>query len=126
MIRFTQYGDFNDPFKLNPNIDKLVEKEEIRKLIEKDFVKILEEEYEKNPLIHTFISKNNFIQLGKGREEEVKNLVVGMEPKVVQMLPGMLQKTANSLMGALSLSEIYDHELIWSHLLMNIKQQFPT
>ncbi|MEA1967759.1 MAG: hypothetical protein U9N77_06035 [Thermodesulfobacteriota bacterium] len=33
MIRFTQYGDFNDPFELNPNIDKLAEKEEIRKLL---------------------------------------------------------------------------------------------
>lgn len=115
MIRFTQYGDFNDPFELNPNIDKLAEEKEIRKLVEKDFVKIIEEEYEKNPLIQTFISKENFIQLAKGREEAVKNLVVCMEPKVVQMLPGMLQETTNSLMGALSLSEVYDHELMWSH-----------
>jgi hypothetical protein len=23
LIRVTQYGDFNDPFELNPNIDKL-------------------------------------------------------------------------------------------------------
>ncbi len=115
MIRFTQYGDFNDPFELNPNIDKLSEEDEIRKLVEKDFVKLIKEEYEKNPLIKTFISKEVFIQIAKGKEEAIKNLVVGMEPKVVQMLPGMLQKTTNSLMGALSLSEVYDHELMWSH-----------
>lgn len=115
MIRFTQYGDFNDPFELNPNIDKVAEKDEIKKIVEKNFVKIIEEEYEKNPLISAFISKKDFIQFAKGKEEAVKNLVIGIEPKIVQLLPGMLQKTSNSLIGALSLSEVYNHELMWSH-----------
>ena len=38
-----------------------------------------------------------------------------MERDVVRWLPEILQNTANSLLGALSLSEIYNHELIWSH-----------
>ena len=29
-IRFTQYGDFNDPFELNANITKLAEENEIK------------------------------------------------------------------------------------------------
>ena len=115
LIRFTQYGDFNDPFELNPNIDKLAEENEIRELAGRDFVKLVEEEYGKNPIISAFISKEAFINLALTQEESVKNVVVGIEPYVVRLLPGILQKTANSLLGALSLSEIYDHELMWSH-----------
>lgn len=48
-IRFTQYGDFNDPFELNPNIDKLATETEIRSLVSKDFVKLVEEEYSNHP-----------------------------------------------------------------------------
>lgn len=115
LIRFTQYGDFNDPFELNPHITKLAEKKEIRAIVEKDFVKIIEEEYFKNPKISAFISKEDFISLSITHEESVKNAVVGMEAYVVKLLPSMLQKTANSFIGALSLSEICDHELMWSH-----------
>lgn len=115
LIRFTQYGDFNDPFELNPHINKLAEENEIRAIVERDFVKIIEEEYSNYPIIHTFISKENFISLAITYQESVKNAVVGMESDVVKLLPGMLQITANSLIGALSLSEICDHVLMWSH-----------
>jgi len=115
LIRFTQYGDFNDPFELNPHINKIAEENEIKAIVERDFVTIIEEEYFKNPIISAFISKEDFINLAITHEESVKNAVVGMELHVVKLLPGMLQKTANSLIGALSLSEICDHELMWSH-----------
>jgi Protein of unknown function (DUF2971). len=115
IIRFTQYGDFNDPFELNPNIDKLAEENEIRKIVDRDFVKIIEEEYSKNPIISAFISKEAFIQLAKTQEEFVKNAVIGIEPHLVKLLPGMLQKTANSLLGAVSLSEVCNDKLMWSH-----------
>lgn len=115
LIRFTQYGDFNDPFELNPNIDKLAEESEIRALVSRNFVKIVEEEYDKNPIISAFISKEDFINLALTKEESVKKAVVGFEPTFVKLLPGMLQKTANALLGAVSLSEICNHELMWSH-----------
>jgi hypothetical protein len=114
-IRFTQYGDFNDPFELNPNIDKLAEEGEIREIVDRDIVRIIEEEYDKNPIISAFISKESFIKLAAGNEEHLKNAVLGMEKQFVGLLPGMQQKTANSLLGALSLSEIPNHELMWSH-----------
>lgn len=115
MIRFTQYGDFNDPFELNPNIDKLAEEDEIKNLVEKNFAKLIEEEYDKNAIISAFISKENFIHLARNKEESIKNLVVDIEPHIANLLPNMLQQTTNSLLGALSLSEICDHELMWSH-----------
>lgn len=114
-IRFTQYGDFNDPFELNPNINKITEENEIKDLVKKDFVKLIEQEYHNNAVVQTLISKEAFIHLAKMGEEFVKNAVVDIEPSIVAMLPGMLQKTANSLLGALSLSEVCDHELMWSH-----------
>lgn len=114
-IRFTQYGAFNDPFELNPNIDRLAEEDELRKVVDRNFVQLIEEEYSKNPIISAFISKEAFIRLAEGKQELVKNAVLGMEQEVVGVLPGMLQKAANSSLGALSLSEIYNHELMWSH-----------
>lgn len=114
-IRFTQYGDFNDPFELNPNIDKLAEENQIKELIDKDFVQLVEEEYYKYPIISAFISKEDFLDLALTREESVKETFIGIEPYIVKLLPSILQKTANSMLGALSLSEIYDHELMWSH-----------
>jgi len=115
LIRFTQYGDFNDPFELNPHIDKLAEENEIRALVGRNFVELIEEEYSKNPIISAFISKEDFINLALTQEESVKNSVVGLEKHFVKLLPAMLQTTANSLLGALSLSEVCDHELMWSH-----------
>lgn len=114
-IRFTQYGDFNDPFELNPNINKIAEENEIRKLVDKNLIKLIEEEYSKNPMISAFLSKESFIQLAEGKKDLLKNGVVGMERQLVSLLPGMLQRISNSLLGALSLSEICDHELMWAH-----------
>jgi hypothetical protein len=114
-IRFTQYGDFNDPFELNSNINKITEESEIRKIVDRDFVQLIEEEYSKNPTISAFISKESFIQLAQGRNEDVKNAVMGMEKHIVNLLPGMLQKTVNSLLGALSLSGISNNSLMWTH-----------
>lgn len=114
-IRFTQYGDFNDPFELNPNINKLAEEDEIRKIVDRDFGKIIEEEYSNNPIISAFISKESFIRLAQNKKELVRNTVIGNEAHFVKLLPGMLQETVDSLLGALSLSESCNHELMWSH-----------
>lgn len=114
-IRFTQYGDFNDPFELNPNINRIAEEEEIRNLIDRDFVQLIEDEYSKHPIISAYISKDSFIRLAESQREHVKNGVIGMERQFVGLLPEMLQVTTNSLLGALSLSEIRNHELMWSH-----------
>lgn len=115
MIRFTQYGDFNDPFELNSNINKIAEDDEIQKLVDRDFVKLIEEEYSKHPIISAFITKEAFIQLAEGRKKHFKDEIMGMERQLVGKLPGMLKTISNSMLGALSLSEICTHELMWSH-----------
>ena len=66
-------------------------------------------------MINAFISKDDFIKLALSQEESVKSEVIGLQPHIVKLLPGLLQKTANSLLGALSLSEVPNQELIWSH-----------
>jgi hypothetical protein len=115
MIRFTQYGDFNDPFELNSNINRIAEEDEIQKLVDRDFVKYIEEEYSKHPIISAFITKEAFIQLAEGKKEYFKNEIIGMERQLAGELPGMLKTISNSMLGALSLSEISTHELMWSH-----------
>ncbi|MBU1214470.1 MAG: DUF2971 domain-containing protein [Gammaproteobacteria bacterium] len=115
MIRFSQYGDFNDPFELNSNINKIAEEDEIRRLADKDFKKLIEEEYSNHPIVSAFISKEAFIQLAEMKKESIIGNVIGMERQLVDLLPGMLKTISNSMLGALSLSEICTHELMWPH-----------
>lgn len=114
-IRYTQLGDFNDPYELNPNIDKIAEKEEIIKLTQTNLEKLVDEEYEKHPIVHTLISKADFLKLAKSQKGLVLQSIATLEPIVSKLLHSFLQNVFNSSMGALSLSEDPKNELMWSH-----------
>lgn len=114
-IRFTQYGAFNDPFELSLNINRPATKDAMQALAKSDFVKLIEEEYDNQPHMAAFISKEEFIRLAKGKEGLVKNAIENSEPAIAKLLPGLYQKTVNSLLGALSLSELNDNTEMWSH-----------
>ena len=114
-IRYTQLGDFNDPYELNPNIDKIVEKEGIIKLTQTNLEKLVEEEYEKHPVVHTLVSKDEFLKLLKSREGLFHQSMATLEPIISRLLPASLQNVFNSSIGALSLSEDPKNELMWSH-----------
>src|SRR5687768_765350 len=47
MIRFTQPGDFNDPFEFRPTIQQIAETPEVRNFVEQNFESLLEVELEK-------------------------------------------------------------------------------
>lgn len=114
-IRYTQLGDFNDPYELNPNIDKIAEKEEIIKLTQTNLEKLVEEEYEKHPIVHTLVSKADFLKLVKSQENLVLQSMTALEPITSKLLPAFLRNIFNSSIGALSLSEDPKNELMWSH-----------
>ncbi len=114
-IRYTQLGDFNDPYELNPHIDAIVGKEEIIKLTQANLPKLVEEEYEKHPIVHTLISKAEFLELAELQENSVLKSMTILEPLILKLLPSSLQNVFNSSIGALSLSEDPKNELMWSH-----------
>lgn len=120
-IRFTQYGDLNDPFESLPKIDKLTEQNAIRVLIKTDFAKLIEDEYDKYPYLAAFVTKPEFVKLAKSREYLLKDSFNAFLPTIINLLPAMFKKTMDLSLGALSLSEINDHELMWSHYSENHK-----
>jgi len=114
-IRYTQLGDFNDPYELNPNIDRLAGKEELVKLTKENLPKLVNEEYDKNPIVHTLISKANFLELIKSREDILVQFITNFQPIISNLMPTILQNAFNLNIGALSLSEDPKNDLMWSH-----------
>lgn len=120
-IRYTQYGAFNDPFELNPNINKLTEKANIYDLTKKDFKTLIEETYEQYPVVHPLISKSDFIKLATPFEDILKPYVLDNMNYVIELLPALMKNQFDSNLGALSLSEKPDNQLMWSHYSENHK-----
>jgi hypothetical protein len=114
-IRYTQYGAFNDPFELNPTIDRLTEQTNIFDLAKKDFRTLVEETYEKHPEVHTLISKDDFIKLAIPLEDILKPYVIDNMNYMIELLPSFMKNQFDSNIGALSLSEKPDNPLMWSH-----------
>lgn len=120
-IRYTQYGAFNDPFELNPNIHKLTEKTNIYDLTKKDFKTLIEDTYEQYPVVHSLISKNDFIKLAVPLENILKPYVLENMNYVIELLSAIMKNQFNLNLGALSLSEKPDNQLMWSHYSENHK-----
>jgi len=114
-IRFTQFGAMNDPFEVSINIDKISEQTNIYELTKKDFRSLIDEGYEKYPLVQSIISKEDFINLALPLEEYLKQYVIENMNNVIELLPDVLKSKFDIGMGALSLSEKCDHPLMWSH-----------
>ncbi len=114
-IRYTQFGDFNDPYELNPNIDRIADDEEIIKLTKTDLPKLVEQEYDKYPIVHTLISRAKFLELAHSQEDFFVHSVIALQPTISKLLPVVLQDVFNLNIGALSLSEDPINDLMWSH-----------
>lgn len=114
-IRYTQYGAFNDPFELNPNINKLTEATNIYDITKKDFKTLIEDTYEQYPVVHPLISKNDFIKLALPLENFLKPYVLENMNYFIEQLSAMMKNQFDSTIGALSLSEKSDNQLMWSH-----------
>ena len=115
-IRFTQLGDFNDAFELQPNIDGLALPTEIEELVSRNFEEFVLDEYENHPEVHPFIGKEDFLSLARGKERLVTEVVNALQGDLVApFLANTLRLTANQTLGALSLSEVHNHQLMWSH-----------
>lgn len=114
-IRFTQFGAMNDPFEVSVNIDRISEQTNIYELTKKDFKSLIEEGYDKYPVVHSIISKEDFINLALPLEGYLKPYVIENMNNVIELLPDVLKSKLNIGMGALSLSEKCNHQLMWSH-----------
>jgi len=108
MIRFTQPGEFNDPFEFRPYIQSAASDKAIQDYVEANFDKIVE----------------GLLQLGLGHKLKemvqvnrpmVLEFFRRLEPKTLKNLAPSMDSVLNRNVGILCLSEVPDSILMWGH-----------
>ena len=105
-IRYTQFAEFNDPFEMKPNINKIVTDEEAKFLVGEKL-----KEYEE---VLSFLEKND----GTNRKAVFNAMISGIEdltPTFIPMIKNQMEKTFNEKIGVLCLTESKDSLLMWAH-----------
>ena len=114
-IRFTQPGDFNDPFEFRPQIANLADDSFVRKQVEDNFERILDQELAKvGSLIDpaTFESLRPLLRTQKHRLPAIVKL---LHPQLIGMISPRIDSFFNQNVGVLCLSEVRDSLLMWGH-----------
>jgi hypothetical protein len=118
-IRFTQPGDFNDPFEFRPCIQAVATDERLRAYVEENFDRIVEEntsEYASltDPALRSVL-KGIFLS----QKDGFPKLFRLMEPQLIQKASTILENLFNQNVGVLCLSEIRNSILMWGHYTNN-------
>jgi hypothetical protein len=118
-IRFTQPGDFNDPFEFRPKIREVAPDAEVRAYVEEHFEQLVEEELAKYGAITQFVSQADVRGLLAKQKGMLPALFRLLEPAAIQKVSPMLDGLLNLNVGILCLSEVRDSILMWGHYTNN-------
>jgi hypothetical protein len=115
-IRFTQPGDFNDPFEFRPRIREVASDAEVRAYVEEHFEQLVDEELAKYGALAKLLSQVDL----RGMLLKQKALLIPamfqlLEPAAIQRLSPMIDGFLNLNVGVLCLSEVRDSILMWGH-----------
>ncbi|ASG68327.1 hypothetical protein fh0823_13120 [Francisella halioticida] len=110
-IRFTQPVFLNDPFETQVHLKALASVDELQKLSNENFDKLLSEEISKHNHIFTnvirdYVTKNKF--------EEALFFFIQL-PELKQTFKNKYNESLNNGLGILSLSSKNDNLLMWAH-----------
>ena len=114
-IRFTQPGDFNDPFEFRPCIQSAAAQDHLREYVEANFDQILDRELEQYPLLSDLVPKAKMKELLSPLKSRVPELFQLLEPHFLPKVSLAIEGALNQNVGVLCLSEIRDSALMWGH-----------
>jgi len=114
-IRFTQPGDFNDPFEFRPKIREVVSDTEVQTYVENNFEKLVEEDLEKFGALVKHLPQTELRKLLIRQKAMLPQLFRLLEPTAIQKLSPLLDGILNENVGVLCLSEVRDSILMWGH-----------
>lgn len=114
-IRFTQPGDFNDPFEFRPKIREVASDVEVQKYVEEHFEQLVEEELTKYGALVQFLPLADLRGLLTKQKAILPTLFRLLEPAAIQKLSPMIDGFLNQNIGLLCLSEVRDSILMWGH-----------
>lgn len=118
-IRFTQPGDFNDPFEFRPKIREVASDAEVRAYVEEHFDQLVEEELAKYGALTQLLPQADLKGLLVKQKSMLPALFQLLEPAAIQRLSPMIDGFLNLNVGILCLSEVRDSILMWGHYTEN-------
>lgn len=114
-IRFTQPGDFNDPFEFRPIIREVASDAQVHKYVEEHFEQLVEEELAKYGALVQALPQAELRRLLIQQKGMLPALFRLLEPAAIQRLSPMLDEFFNLNVGVLCLSQVRDSILMWGH-----------
>ena len=114
-IRFTQPGDFNDPFEFRPRIREVASDAEVRAYVEEHFEQLVDEELAKYGALTQLLPQADLKGLLVKQKAMLPALFRLLEPAAIQRLSPMIDGFLNVNVGILCLSEVRDSILMWGH-----------
>lgn len=118
-IRFTQPGDFNDPFEFRPRIRSAASEEETRNYIKENFEELVDKEPDKYGALTDSLPKDMLRQMLIAEKARLPELFKLLEPQMLGNVSVFLDRFISENVGVLCLSEVRDSILMWGHYTEN-------
>jgi hypothetical protein len=114
-IRFTQPGDFNDPFEFRPRIRELASDADVQAYVEDHFEQLVDEELAKYGALTQSLPLPDLRGHLLRQKATLPGLLRLLEPAAIQRLSSLIDGFLNLNVGILCLSEVRDSILMWGH-----------
>lgn len=114
-IRFTQPGEFNDPFEFRPQIRSAASDADVLSFVEKNFDRLVDEELAKYGALVTPDVQRRLKELLPLNKTGVLEQFRRLQPHVLDDLAKSIDSSLNQNVGVLCLSEVKDSILMWGH-----------
>jgi len=118
-IRFTQPGDFNDPFEFRPQIAAVNSDSNVRAYVETNFEQLVDQEISKYGALLQSLPQANLKQLLLAQKDRLPEAYQMLEAGFLPTVSGGIDSMLNQKMGVLCLSELRDSLLMWGHYAYN-------
>src|SRR4051812_23453185 len=101
-IRFTQPGDFNDPFEFRPQIITAIQDQFTQDYLEENFERLVD-----------LIAQDKLKPLLLSQKAHISEILRLLDPQMVKAVSPRIDGILNNTIGILCLSEVRDSLLLW-------------
>jgi hypothetical protein len=115
-IRYSQPAAFNDPFEGRPYYKGFADVSSLEKRYPQRFDRLVIEHYQSlSPELRNSIPQEDFIQMLEHLRPETYEIFRHVSKSFVPKINAMMHKSFTDGIGVLSLTEVRDNLLMWSH-----------
>jgi hypothetical protein len=116
LIRYTQFGAFNDPFDGHPHFTALSNNDDLMEKMAQILPEEIKRAYDSLPQDkQAQMPYELFYSLALWRAKEVAPAIMKNMVDITPLVQNCLRENLDKHIGALSLSEVADNVLMWSH-----------